>query len=386
METEEDYETDSEFDRQRAEEIEQALTDQEARDAEDSIMNEVFGSDDVVWEKSQPAPVSQFPKSAEEGLLVLSDDDDVDHPHSSDDDSEDDEGIPKVKEMKPLVLPTGAVVKIEKDFWQKDEEKRQRRIVRRKEKEELKKELKEAVESRTKTKAEMKRMQEESQAEIRKVEDRSHAQYLELQTQMKQLLQQMNSQTQGLALNSSQLPSPQVPLLSSNPPQVEEAQKPVADLSYPRLEDREDHVVSLAHDDVVACTPASQLPGVPSLRPEVFKVNTSEAMDVSGPMDNPDNVQGYPRVEDNLEVKGAEVAGATNVLGVPACGTSFESLSSPMSVEEERVDYEASDDEIRDNIPEGAEAGPSTMEAPAADNPQASESAKVHSSDPYGFN
>ena len=64
----------------------------------------------------------------EEGFVLLSDDEDIDRPHSLDDDEEDDEGIPKVKEMKPIHLLSGAIVKVEKDYWSKDEERRQKRI------------------------------------------------------------------------------------------------------------------------------------------------------------------------------------------------------------------------------------------------------------------
>ena len=71
-------------------------------------------------------PEGVFPQTVEEGLILLSDDEDIDHPHSLDNDEEDDDNISKVKEMKPLRLPSGAVIKVEKDYWAKDEEQCQK--------------------------------------------------------------------------------------------------------------------------------------------------------------------------------------------------------------------------------------------------------------------
>ena len=99
--------------------------------------------------------VGKFLQTMEEGLVLLSDDEDIDRPHSSDDDDEDDEGIPKVKEMKPIRLSSGAIVKVEKDFWAKEEERRQKRITRKKEKEAIERELKEAVANTAETEKKM---------------------------------------------------------------------------------------------------------------------------------------------------------------------------------------------------------------------------------------
>ena len=79
-------------------------------------MQDVNQLDDLIFKKSMKLPVRVFPQTMEECLILLSDDEDINRPHSLDNDEEDDNGIPKVKEMKPLRLPSGAVVKVEKDY------------------------------------------------------------------------------------------------------------------------------------------------------------------------------------------------------------------------------------------------------------------------------
>ena len=129
-------------------------------------MQDVYQPDDLIFEKSIKPPVGAFLQTMEEGLILLSDDEDIDRLHSSDDDKEDDNDIPKVNEMKPIRLPSGAIVKVEKDYWAKDEERCQKRIARRKEKEAIKEKLKEAVANTAETEKKMQRLQEESQTEL----------------------------------------------------------------------------------------------------------------------------------------------------------------------------------------------------------------------------
>ena len=95
---------------------------------EDVTALDALVSDDVVLESSHPVEEAVFPSTKEEGLIVISDDEDIDHPHSFDDDEEDHDGVPKVKEMKHLLLPSGSVIKVEKDYWKLEEEKRLKRI------------------------------------------------------------------------------------------------------------------------------------------------------------------------------------------------------------------------------------------------------------------
>ena len=90
------------------------------------------------------------------------------------------------------------------------------RITRRKEKEAIKRELKEAVANTAETEKKMRMLQEELQAEIRKVQEESQAQFQALQAQFSMLLQVMNSkgtQPQAQVVGSSILPG--VPVAST---------------------------------------------------------------------------------------------------------------------------------------------------------------------------
>ena len=162
---------------------------------EHAIVFDALLSDDVVLESSHTAEEVVFPSTKKEGLIVINDDEDINHPHSSDDNEEDHDGIPKVKEMKPLVLPSGSVIKVEKDYWKLEKEKRLKRIARRAEREAKDKELQDVVANTVETKAKMLRLQEESKAEIRKVHEQSQAQFIQLQSQVALLVQAMNSQS-----------------------------------------------------------------------------------------------------------------------------------------------------------------------------------------------
>lgn len=142
----------------------------------------------------------------------------------------------------------------------------------------------------------------------------------------------------------------------------------VSRLPYPRVKDREVQVVSLIHDNVVACTPTSQVPRVPSSQKEVFEVNAPKSMDVSELSQNVGGAESHSRLEDTPEVEEA-VSTATAATNVLVYRMSFESLPSPMSVEEEKVDYKASDNEIRDKVAEENVPGPSTLATAMGDNP-----------------
>ena len=75
--------------------------------------------------------VSSAPSQPVVPIVELSSDDEMDKPHESDDDDEE-ESTPFVQtETKPLKLPLGVVIKVEKDHSQLEEEKRVRRIARR---------------------------------------------------------------------------------------------------------------------------------------------------------------------------------------------------------------------------------------------------------------
>ena len=78
-------------------------------------------------------------------IVELSSDDEMEKPHEFDDDDEE-ESVPFVQtETKPLKLPSGVVIKVEKDHWRLEEERRARRIARRTAREAKEKEMLDAV-------------------------------------------------------------------------------------------------------------------------------------------------------------------------------------------------------------------------------------------------
>ena len=150
--------------------------------------------------------------------------------------------------MKPLVLPSGSVIKVEKDYWKLEEEKCLKRIARRVEREAKDKELQDAVANTAETKAKMLRLQEESKAEIRMVQEQSQAQFSQLQSQMALLMQAMKSQS---------TPS-QPPQSSAMVPVVDQLGNFVLGLLHPRVKDKAP-AESVVADDIVSSMLACQL-------------------------------------------------------------------------------------------------------------------------------
>ena len=72
--------------------------------------------------------VSSTPSQPVVPLVELSSDDEIEKPHESDDDDEEESGPFEQTETKPLKLPSGVVIKVEKDHWRLEEERRARRI------------------------------------------------------------------------------------------------------------------------------------------------------------------------------------------------------------------------------------------------------------------
>ena len=89
--------------------------------------------------------VSSAPSQPIVPIVELSSDDEMDKPHKSDDDDEEESGLFIQTETKPLKLSSGVVIKVEKDHWRLEEEKRARRIVRRAVREAKEKEMTDAV-------------------------------------------------------------------------------------------------------------------------------------------------------------------------------------------------------------------------------------------------
>ena len=94
--------------------------------------------------------------------MKLSSDDKIEKPHESDDDDEEESGPFEQTETKPLKLPSGVVIKVKKDHWRLEEERRARRIARRTAREAKEKEMSDAVAASQAEVAEMRRRQAET--------------------------------------------------------------------------------------------------------------------------------------------------------------------------------------------------------------------------------
>ena len=137
--------------------------------------------------------VSSAPSQPLVPIVELSSDDEMEKPHESDDDDEE-ESVPFVQtETKPLKLPSGVVIKVEKDHWRLDEERRARWISQRIAREAKEKEMTDAVAASQAEVAEMRRRQAET--------DRKQQ---ALERQMAKLMARMNPQ----AISSKASPSP----------------------------------------------------------------------------------------------------------------------------------------------------------------------------------
>ena len=115
--------------------------------------------------------------------MELNSDDEIEKPHESDDDDEEESGPFEQTETKSLKLPSGVVIKVEKDHWRLEEERRARRIARRIARKAKEKEMTDAVAASHAEVAEMRRRQAET-------DRRQQA----LEHQMAELMARMNSQ------------------------------------------------------------------------------------------------------------------------------------------------------------------------------------------------
>ena len=106
--------------------------------------------------------VSSAPSQPVVPLVELSSDDEIEKPHESDDDDKEESGPFEQTETKPLKLPFGVVIKVEKDHWQLVEERRVRRTARRTAREAKEKEMMDAVAASQAEVAEMRRRQAET--------------------------------------------------------------------------------------------------------------------------------------------------------------------------------------------------------------------------------
>ena len=129
-------------------------------------------------------------------IVELNSDDEMEKPHESDDDDEE-ESTPFIQmETKLLKLPSGVAIKVEKDHWRLEEEKRARQIARRAAREAKEREMTDAVATSQAEVAEMRRRQAETD---RKQES--------LERQMAELMARMNPQAISFKESPSAVPA-----------------------------------------------------------------------------------------------------------------------------------------------------------------------------------
>ena len=133
-------------------------------------------------------------------LVELSSDDEIEKPHESDDDDKEESGPFEQTETKPLKLPSGVVIKVEKDHWQLEEERRARRIARRTAQEAKEKKMTDAVAANQAEVPEMRRRQAET--------DRKQQ---ALERQMAELMARMNLQAISSEASPSVVPATVTP-------------------------------------------------------------------------------------------------------------------------------------------------------------------------------
>ena len=144
--------------------------------------------------------VSSAPSQPVVPLVELSSDDEIEKPHESDDDDKEVSGPFEQTETKPLKLPSGVVIKVEKDHWLLEEEKRARRIARRTAREAKEKEMTDVVAANQAEVAEMRRRQAET--------DRKQQ---ALERQMAELMARMNPQAISSDASPSAVPATVTP-------------------------------------------------------------------------------------------------------------------------------------------------------------------------------
>ena len=148
--------------------------------------------------------VSSAPSHPIVPIVELSSDDKIEKPHKSDDDDLEESGLFEQTETKPLKLPLGVVIKVEKDHWRLEEEKRARRIARRAAQDAKEKEMTDAVAA---SQAEM--------AEMRKRQAETDRKQQALECQMAELMARMNLQAITFKESPSAIPATVTPLLTS---------------------------------------------------------------------------------------------------------------------------------------------------------------------------
>ena len=133
-------------------------------------------------------------------LVELSSDNEIEKLHESDDDDEEESGPFEQTETKPLKLPSGVIIKVEKDHWRLKEERRARRIARRSAREAKEKEMTDAVAA---SRAEV--------AEMRRRQAKTNRKQQALERQMAELIARMNLQAISSKTSPSAIPTTVTP-------------------------------------------------------------------------------------------------------------------------------------------------------------------------------
>ena len=144
--------------------------------------------------------VSSAPSQPVVPLVELSSDDEIEKPHELDDDDEEESGPFEQTETKPLKLPSRVVIKVEKDHWRLEEERRARRIARRSAREAKEKQMTDAVATSQAEVADMRKRQAET--------DRKQQ---TLERQMAELMARMNLQARSSEASPSAVPATVTP-------------------------------------------------------------------------------------------------------------------------------------------------------------------------------
>ena len=193
----EDVETDTEWDNQ------QQSPPQPANAEEEEGFQETHCSPPSASRcESHPSVeiVSSAPSQPVVPFVELNSDDEIEKPHESDDDDEEESGPFEQTETKPLKLPSGVVIKVKKDHWRLEEERRARRIARRTAREAKEKEMTDAVAASQAEVAEMRRRQAET--------DRKQQ---ALERQMAELMARMNPSAISFEASPSAVPATVTP-------------------------------------------------------------------------------------------------------------------------------------------------------------------------------
>ena len=189
--------------------------------------------------------VSSAPSQPVVPIVELSSDDEMEKPHEFDDNDEQESGPFVQTETKPLKLPSGVVIKVEKDHWRVEEEKRARGIARRAAREAKEKEMTDAIAASQAEVVEMRRRQAETDKKQQALE-----------RQMVEYMAKMNPQAISSEASPSAIPATVTPLSTSSLPTavpVHAAQQTESAAGDRRGDDRREAATGM-DVDIVAST------------------------------------------------------------------------------------------------------------------------------------